>query len=1149
MSAVRVVLVAVASAAGVAGAGSLEGDVRAVDFARDVRPILSRNCLPCHGPDPETREAELRLDVREAALSDRDGRAAIVPGNSSESELLRRVADAFDPMPPHDSGRTLEEHEVDLLRRWIDAGAEYTPHWAFAAPKRPRLPEVSEEAWPRNEIDRFVLARLEREGLSPSPEADRYTLIRRLSLDLTGLPPTLEEVHAFVADEREDAYDRLVDRLLASSAYGERMARVWLDLARYADSKGHGSDPLRTIWRYRDWVIDAFDQNLPYDRFTVEQLAGDLLPEPTVDQRLATAFHRNTMNNTEGGTDDEEFRVAAVKDRAITTAQVWMGLTLGCAQCHAHKFDPISHEDFYRFYAFFDQTADADTDDDAPLLETPTAAQAEALAVLRGRAAALEGELAAASSDVSDGLRVWEAAQRRVDEDWEVLRPVELRSDDGTELVLLEDGSILATGPSPEADVYTVRAVTTLDEVTAVRLDVLTDESLPRGGPGRSPGNGNVVLDGFELHAAALAPAEVRGRYVRITGTHPHGILSLAEVEVYSGGENVAPSGVARQSSTEWDAPARLAVDGVTDGAFASGSVTHTAAERAPWWELDLGDTRSLQRIRVWNRTDHDLEERLAGSTVTVLGEAREVVWATALRTAPDPDVTLDPTRPGEVLLANASADFSQEDWAVEFALDGTERGWGLNPELGRSHQAVFETAGGATGHMLTFTLRQGFGGHHTLGRFRLSATDRPRPVRALPGDVAEALATPDAERDQSQRAALLAHYQTVDPALAEIRGRIDAVRQEELALGVVKTPVLVELPPDERRTTYVMRGGNFLERGARVEPGVPASLHAWPNGEPRNRLGLARWITSSDNPLTARVAVNRWWAMLFGAGLVETEEDFGTQGSVPTHPELLDWLAVEYVENGWDTKALLRTIVGSATYRQASDVQPEHLLHDPENRLHARGARFRLEAEAVRDAALATGGLLSRTLYGPSVYPPQPEGMWQAAFNGQREWQTSEGEDRYRRGIYVFLRRTIPYPSLATFDAPSRESCTPRRFRTNTPLQAFVTLNDPAFVEAAQALARRIVTEGGQSVRERVEHGLWLCLQRPPRAEQIEVLAELFECELEHFRTDADAEAALALATDPLGPLPDGTDAAELAAWTVVANVLLNLDAALVRS
>jgi hypothetical protein len=857
------------------------GPGAAPDYNRDVKPVLAKNCYACHGPDQGQRKAGLRLDQRDGATRPRKRGAAVVPGKPDESLLLARVTAAEESkrMPPPEAGPPLTPEQVATLRRWVEQGAPYAEHWSFVKPRRPPLPAVRDAAWPRNGVDHFILARLEQEGLRPSPEADRFVLLRRASLDLRGLPPTPAEVDAFARDTGPGAYERVVGRFLADPAYGERWARVWLDLARYADSAGFGSDPLRpNVWRWRDWVIDAFNRNLPYDRFTVEQLAGDLLPSPTLEQRVATAFHRNTMTNTEGGTDREEFRVAAIKDRVDTTMQVWMGLTMGCAKCHTHKYDPISHQEYYRFYALFNQTADNDQPDESPTMPAPTPAQQKMLTRIEARLAELRRRLDTPTPALAGEQSRWEAG----------LRP-----------------------------------------------------------------------------AAAAAP---------------------------------------RAAATF-----RIAAS--------------------------LGRPPAFVGARAW------------------------------------PSGT--PVR----------------------------------------------------------------------GPFALALTPQTRRL-AVPTAARDVLDMPPEKRTKEQQDLLARHFRTVAPSLQPLRDEVARLEKERPEIPAL--PVMAELPPDKHRPTRVMLKGNFLDPGEAVGPGLPAAFPPLPPGAPLDRLGVAQWLVSPDNPLTARVAVNRYWAQLFGKGLVETEEDFGTQGEPPSHPELLDWLAVEFRESGWDTKALLRLIVTSATYRQSSRVTPELLAKDPRNRLLARAPRYRLEAETVRDQALALGGLLSRKVGGPSVFPPQPDGLWQAAFNGQRTWPTSRGEDRHRRGLYTFWRRTVPYPSMATFDAPSREVCAVRRVRSNTPLQAFVTLNDPAFVEAAQALARRLMREGGTAPEERVRYGLRLCLARPAQPEQVEPLLELYQTELATLR--ADPKRAQELAAGPLGPLPDGVDEAEAAAWTVVANVLLNMDGVLTK-
>ncbi len=969
------------------------------DFAREVLPLLARKCLACHGNDEHTRAAGLRLDLREDATAPRDGFPALVPGDPDASELFVRITDTADPMPPKKAGEPLTPDEVDLLRRWIEAGAPYGVHWAFAPPVPTDVPLAPEPAWVRSPIDAFIATRLAAEGLTPSPDADPATLLRRVALDLTGLPPDPDEVRRFMREcaegDPDAAYKSAVERLLASPHYGERWAAVWLDLARYADSAGHGSDPLRTIWRYRDWVIDAFDKNLPLDTFAKLQLAGDLLPEPTLDSRLATAFHRNTPTNTEGGTDDEEFRVLAVKDRVNTTGQVWLGLTVGCAECHSHKYDPLSQREYYQLFDFFNHTADTDQNDDRPRIPTPTPAQAEALARINAELEALDAELQRIEPDLAVGaarLRDREAA-------W-------------------HDHGTWTPEPGPDGVRTDVISLPLKDEVAALRIRALTDPSLPRSGPGQSPGNGNFVLT--ELRVEAL----------------------------FSAGE----------------------------------------------------------------------------SEVTAL-----------------------------LPIVAANASHAQAGYGVGAAFDGAERsGWAIAPQQGVEHEAVFSLGpaaeaaaqGAPTG--LRITLAQDYGSGHTLGRFQLAtAAEGPAP-RALTAGARRALQRDPAAWDDADRAALRAQLLHDDPAAVALQERRAALLAEKDALDVVTTPVMVEVPRERRRTTHVLHKGNFLEPGEVVTAETPAALH--PFGErPRDRAGLADWLFDRANPLTARVTANRIWARLFGRGLVATEEDFGAQGALPSHPELLDWLALELVQLGWDQKQFLRRIVLSSTYRQAARVSPEQRERDPANVWLGSFPRQRLEAEMVRDVALSAAGLLSAKKFGPSVFPPQPPGLWQAAFNGERDWQESQGEDRWRRGLYVFLRRTTPYPMLQTFDAPSREVCTLKRPRTNTPLQAFVTLNDPVFIEAAEALGRRAAA--AEVDTDGVALVLWRATQRPPtEADTAELTALLADARAAFAAEPEAAEALLAASRGALGPLPTELAALDVAAWTLVASVALNLDAALTK-
>lgn len=926
-----------------------------VDYNRQVKPILAGKCFACHGPDAETRKAGLRLDTREGALAETEsGGFAIVPHKPDEGDLLARVAES-DPdlrMPPAETGKQVTPEELAILRRWIAEGAEYQPHWSFVRPTSPPLPAVK-GAWGENAIDRFVLARLESEQLAPSPEAERYALVRRVYLDLLGVPPTIEEADAFVNDRAPDAYERLVDRLLASPRYGERWAHVWLDLARYADSAGYAQDPPRTIWKYRDWVISALNRNQPFDQFTIEQIAGDMLPEPTEEQLIATAFHRNTMTNSEGGTDDEEFRNAAVVDRVNTTLQVWMGLTMGCAQCHTHKYDPITQEEYFRVFAIFNQSEDADRGDETPVLRSLTAEQ-------RAEQQRLDARIAAVEKAIAES------------------KPAE------------------TTLPKRQGDL----------RVQYVRVEL----------PGK----------GVYLH--------------------------LAEVEALVDGKNVATSGKATQVSTDYEGAAERANDGNTNGDyFTAKSTSHTAAGDDPWWEVDLLAEQAVREIVVWNRTDGGTGARLKNFRVVALDADRQPVFVATIEKPPQP--------------------------SVKIALPAT-------------HEAL---------------------------------TDAQR--KALAAYVAGNQETPEVRMLRTELA-----------ELKQARSKIDGV----------PTPIMRELPPQRQRKTFLQYRGNFLDTGPEVSPGVPAILHPLPEGMPANRLSLARWLVDERNPLTARVVVNRYWEQLFGIGLVETSEDFGIQGEPPSHPALLDFLAVDLMQSGWDTKRLVKQIVTSATYRQSSKVTPALAERDPYNRLLARGPRNRLSAELVRDQALAIAGLLSTKMYGPSVQPPRPKLGLASAFGGSTDWETSPGEDKFRRGLYTSWRRTTPYPSMTTFDATSREVCTIRRIPTNTPLQALVTLNDPVYVEAAQALARRAMTEGGTTPRERATYAFRLCVTRPPSEAEAARIVRLYEAALERYQASPDA--ARQLATDPLGPLPEGLDAAEAAAWTVVGNVLLNLDEVLAR-
>lgn len=958
-----------------------------VSFNRDVRPILAANCYSCHGPDASSREADLRLDSFKDSTVDLGGYKAIQPGNAGSSEIIARIesTDPDDVMPPPKTGHKITADQLAILKQWINEGADYEEHWSFVPVTRPTLPEIETSDWPRNGIDFFVASRLEDAGLRPTPEADRYTLIRRLYIDLIGLPPSWEEVEKFVHDPDPRAYENLVDSLLDNPAYGEKWAAMWLDLARYADSAGYGSDPLRTIWKYRDWVIEAFNRNLPYDRFTIEQIAGDLLENPTPDQNIATAFHRNTKTNTEGGTDDEEFRTEAVRDRVDTTMQVWMGVTMGCAKCHTHKYDPISITEYYQFYDFFNQTADEDRPNEEPRFATPTPGQQQQLDRLDHRIA----ELRRVTSTIDAGLQT-------------------------------------------EFDAWKT-SVRTPPEITGLTLS--------------------------EWYQAGPFTAE------NFDKAHSTDFVDASKVD---------PSKPVTYGEKDYEWTLRPEFgDGVVHNLSGDNSATYLfrtiSSEEDAYRFVSLGSDDSVQ---LWFNG-----KRLHNNKIT-----RGV--------SPDQDYV------------------------------------GLPLEKG-SNQLLLKIANGNGGYGFYFDIKE----------------------RNAPDDIVELLLKDESTLQEDEQGKIKSFFLDNTPSLRKERAELASVesRRRNLQNSVVTTPVMQELPDDKKRQSHILLKGNFLSKGDPVEAGVPSAFHDWPENAPKNRLGLAHWLVDDENPLTARVAVNRFWSRLFGRGLVETEEDFGMQGKMPTHPRLLDSMAWTFQhEMDWNIKKFIRLLVTSSTYRQDSRVDEQSAKVDPRNELYWRMSRIRLSAELIRDQGLSVSGLLSHKQLGPSVFPPQPDGLWRAAFNGQRNWATSEGEDRYRRGIYTFLRRTIPYPSMATFDAPSREICTLRRLPTNTPLQAFVTMNDPAFVEMSQAFAARIQKEGGSTLEDRIRFALRAALSRPPSDEQVQILVELFQSEKD-FYTGNEQEAAKLLGRFAEW-MPGDASAAENAAWVVLANVILNLDGFLMK-
>lgn len=1112
-----------------------------VDFNQEIRPLLSNSCLICHGPDQEERVGP-RLDTQAGSREDLGGYAAVVPGDPDASELLQRLTtdDEDLRMPPEGKGRRLTESEVELVRLWIKQGANYAKHWAYQLPQRSELPKVQKTQWPRNAVDRFVLAKLEAQGLHPSERASKLALARRVALDLTGLPPTWEEAQQFVNDSRSNAYELYVDQQFSKSSFGERWARVWLDLARYADSAGYADDPPRTIWAYRDYVIRSLNANKSFDQFTIEQIAGDLLPNPTTEQLIATAFHRNTLTNNEGGTNDEEFRNVAVVDRVNTTMAVWMGTTMACAQCHTHKYDPITQEEYFQFFAFFNNTEDTDKRDERPTIEIWSDAQETKKQELESAIAALKLGMENPSADLEAEQAEWLAAER-VEPVWEINSPASATAR-YRELKANEEGWIEATGDKQARDNYTLEFATEPGKLTALKLEVPAEQV------------DNFVLSQVRATWSPSGRKDIQARYVRVDLPGKNKALHLAELQAFSGGENVAAKGKAKQSSTGFGGLVSYVNDGNTDGDYANKSVSHTNLEKNPWIEIDFGAMKSIERVAVWNRTDggDGIRDRLKGFKISLLDADHQVVWEQSPTKVPNPSGTYAPDGATRVVFATAFADFEQAGFPAKSVIGSLDkkRGWAVAPQQGKAHELTLVTR-------KPFPLEDGvlqlqlnhFSDHtkHLLDRFRISMTSAPNVTMwgQMPSSVREILRSGSDDLNPSQREQLASYFRTIAPSLEGQRKRLAKLQKElESMRPDTMVPVMRELAKD-RRATKVQIRGNYLSQGVEVTEGTPAALHPLANGSKPDRMTLAKWLVAKDNPLTPRVIANRHWEEIFGVGIVQTSEEFGSQGELPSHPQLLDWLAVEFRESGWDLKHLLKLLVTSSTYQQSSVTTPELQQSDPFNRFYARGPRFRVSAEMVRDQTLFVSGLLSNKMYGPPVNPPQPELGLKAAFGSATDWKTSEGDDRYRRGIYTMWRRSSPYPSMAQFDAPNREVCTVRRIRTNTPLQALVTMNDPVYVEAAQSLARKMI-EAGDDPQTRIEFAFHQCLIREPSDAELERLSRLASEAYQQY--SAQLEKAKQIATDPLGDLSEEADVAEYAAWTVVCNVILNLDEMLMK-
>jgi mono/diheme cytochrome c family protein len=1058
-----------------------------VDFNREIRPILSDVCFTCHGPEEKSRQGNLRLDSKESVFAERNAYRIITPGSSVTSRLYQKISskDEASRMPPVWSGKSLTPKQIELLRQWIDQGAKWQSHWAFDPPKRPARPGVKDKSWPKNPIDSFTLARLEAEGLKPSPEADKATLLRRVSLDLTGLPPTPAEVDSFVADRSPDAYEKRVDHLLQSPHYGERMAMPWLDLARYSDTHGFHIDSLREMWPWRDWVISAFNRNMPFDEFTTEQLAGDLLPNATLDQKIASGFNRNHMINFEGGAIPEEYHVEYVVDRVSTTATTWLGLTMGCARCHDHKYDPIKQKDFYRFFAFFntvpEQGLDGYEGNAVPVLSLPSAEQQRKMDDLNGQIATVLAAMP--EKDVLVARNEWQKTR-------------------------------IATPPEPPQD------------------SLATHYAF----------NGD-LKDAFSRQDGKLVRGEVN----------------------YEDG----PTGKAAEFRGETEVSLGQAGDFDWHKSFAIGA-----------W-VNFGEL-SGQVLQKRDASDHWTGYELGFDDVVYKGRHQRNLRLVVRLAARWPDTAIEMRSKDRVPMDGAhhvlvNYDGSAKAAGVKIFVDG--RPWDT--------EIIRDALSGSFHNSASLEI----GNKNTGGVFRGQLGDLRIYTRTLTNDEVENLAvhlparilltklagTPAVEiatlqpdkppqqadigeldkaeskeqkqtRLEKQDQARLSEYFMKHAAPEKYRqlySQLEDLRKErnKLEKSIITTMVMAEM--SKPRDTFILGRGQYDNKGEKVTPGVPSFLPPMSQDLPVNRLGLAKWILDSSNPLTARVAVNQYWQQYFGTGIVKTVEDFGSQGEPPSHPGLLDWLATEFVQSGWNIKAVQRLIVTSATYRQSSRASRELIEHDPENRLLARGPRFRLPAEMVRDNALAISGLLNDKIGGPSAYPYQPEGLWEEmafgqGFSGQTYTQSSNS-DLYRRGMYTVWKRTVPPPSLTIFDAPDREKCTARRAVTNTPLQALVLLNDPTYVEAARAFAQRVLHCGGRTDRERLNFAFKLATARTPDSQERVVLLG----SLREFRSSYQQDQEYASKLLSVGDVKADSrlDPRELAAWTTLAGMILNLD------
>jgi hypothetical protein len=998
---------------------ALTTQAQTVDFENDVWPIFQANCIECHGAD--NHEGNLRLDARAIAFKGGVNGSGIIAGKPQQSLIYQRliVQDEGERMPLE--SEALPADKIDTIRRWISAGAQWPDgigvntqqverHWAYVVPERPKLPQVKNRDWPQNPIDLFVLQKLETQGLVPSAPVERRRLIRRVFLDLIGYPPTYEQVQQFVTNNHPEAYEQMVEELLASPQYGVRWARPWLDLARYADSNGYQADQYRNVWPYRDWVINALNSDMPFDQFTIEQIAGDLLESPTMAQKIATGFHRLTTLNVEGGVDPEMSRLNQVIDRVNTTGSVWLGSTIECSQCHNHKYDPFSQKEYYQLLAYFNNTPLEVTGKSTaynffgPKIEVGrTKTQQRQWTVLQAVVAkqqvisnqvAMQAELEYPDWIALISTKVYSGPA------WFALTPVSQKSIHSATLTVLADQSILASGKNPDHDTFEIEFTTDRKHLSEFKLEALLDDSLPGTGPGRH------------------------------TAEHPNFVLQ--EFTLEAGGKKIE--------------------------------------------------------------------------------------------------------------LQNAIADFSQSNFDVTKAVDGDlTTAWAIAPDFFKSHWAEFQTVRDielTAAQTIKATFVMNYGGGRVIGRLRLSARTGTRPTVTVPPEVIALAKTTD--RNLKQEKQLHAFYLKQHPEYQATQKKLAAAQKQFDNFQSPTALVMTEMK--EPRATYLLIRGEYKNNGKEVKLATPSVLHENLAGADPNRLGLARWLTSAENPLVSRVTVNRWWAEIFGRGIVATEEDFGSQGDVPSHPDLLDWLAVEFSDHGWSMKHIHRLIVQSATYQQDSKVRSDLEVVDPTNTMLARAPRVRLTAEAIRDTMLQISGLLAFEMGGAPIYPPQPDGFWRHVGRNEPKYETSNGTDRFRRGVYVIWRRSAPYPSFTTFDAPDRTSCVIKRSRTNTPLQALTLLNDPTYWEMTRAFATEIEACTASNLRGKINFAFINALARKPTQREVEILETLYESTVIRLRNrPSDIQELVGSNTDRV--------TAESAAWCYIANVLLNLDETITRN